>query len=111
MLLLPPPFRNGGLLWQAESGFRFGLADGGLNDAVPTSLPHRETMLQIVDDDVPPGGAKALLAAAFAQGVDAILVDQVGGAQWTSVLDPVLRGRRVGGMTLYRLDRSACRQT
>ncbi len=111
VLVLPPPFRNSALIWQAESGFRFGLADGALNDAVPGDLPHRATMLQLIDDNVPPGGARAVLAAALAQGVDAILVDPVGGAQWTSVLDPVLRGRRVGGMTLYRLDGSPCRQT
>ncbi len=36
VLMLPPPFRNQALLWQAESGYRFGLVDGGLNDAVPT---------------------------------------------------------------------------
>jgi hypothetical protein len=111
VLVLPPPFRNSALLWQAESGFRFGLADGALNDAVPGSLPHRATMLQIVDDNVPAGGARAVLAAALAQGVDAILVAPAGGGQWRSVLDPVLRGRRVGGMTLYRLDGLSCRQT
>jgi hypothetical protein len=111
VLVLPPPFQNSALLWQAESGFRFGLADGALNDAVPGRLPHRDTMLQIVDDNVPPGGAKAVLAAALAQGVDAILVDPVGGRQWTGVLDRVLRGRRIGGMTLYRLDGVPCRGT
>jgi hypothetical protein len=110
VLVLPPPFRNGALLWQAGSGFRFGLADGALNDAVPDGLPHRDTMLQLIDDNVPPGGARAILAAALAQGVDAILVDASGGAQWTKVLDPVLRGHEVGGMTLYRLDGAPCRQ-
>jgi hypothetical protein len=67
-------------------------------------------MLQLIDDNVPPGGAEAILAAARAQGVDAILVDPSGGAQWTKVLDPVLRGHQVGGMTLYRLDGAPCRQ-
>jgi hypothetical protein len=111
VLVLPPPFRNSALLWQAESSFRFGLADGALNDAVPDDLPHRATMLQLIDDNVPPGGARAVLAAALAQGANAILVDAVGGGQWTRVLDPVLRGRRIGGMTLYRLDAVRCRQT
>ena len=105
VLLLPPPFRNAGLLWQAESGYRFRLADGALNDAVPKSLPDRQTMLQLIDDNVPPGGARAIVRAALALDVDAILVDSAGGEQWTRALDPVLRGVRVGGMTLYRLDR------
>ena len=111
VLVLPPPFRNSALLWQAQNGFRFGLADGALNDAVPKNLPHRATMLQVIDDNVPPGGAKELLAAARAQGVDAILVDPLGGEQWTKLLGLVLHGRRVGGMTLYRLDGARCRQT
>jgi hypothetical protein len=110
VLVLPPPFRNGALLWQAESGFRFGLVDGGLNDNVPDGLPHRDTLLQLIDDNVPPGGARAVLSAALALEADAILVDPSGGAQWTTLLDPVLRGRKVGGMTLYRLDGASCRQ-
>jgi hypothetical protein len=68
-------------------------------------------MLQLIDDNVPPGGAKEVLAAALAQGVDAILVAANGGRQWTNALDPVLRARRIGGMTLYRLDGATCRQT
>jgi len=111
VLVLPPPFRNSALLWQAESGFRFGLADGALNDAVPDDLAHRATMLHLIDNDVPPDDARDVIAAALAQGANAILVDPVGGEQWTSVLDPVLRGRQIGGMTLYRLDGVRCRQT
>ena len=81
---------------------------------MPKSLPARATMLQLIDDNVPPGGAAAILRAARALGVNAILVDAPGGEQWTKVLDRALRGVRVGGMTLYRLDRDrpACsRQT
>jgi len=111
VLLLPPPSRNAGLIWQAKSDFRFRLADGGLNDDVPDALPHRATMLSVIDADVPAGGAKELLAAAYAQDVDAILVDSADGRPWTAALDPVLHGRRIGGMSLYRLDGAPCRQT
>jgi hypothetical protein len=112
VLVLPPPFRNAALLWQAESGYRFRLANGALNDAVPKNLPERETMLQVIDDNVPPGGAQAILRAATALHVNAILVDSAGGAQWRRALDPVLRSRTTGGMTIYRLDRErpGCRQ-
>jgi hypothetical protein len=112
VLLLPPPFRNAGLLWQAESGYRFRLADGALNDAVPKGLPDRAAMLQVIDGNVPRGGARAIMALARAQDVNAILVDAAGGEHWRRVLDPVLRGRTLGGMTLYRLDRDrpVCRQ-
>lgn len=55
---------------------------------------------------------RRLLALARAQDVNAVLVDAAGGRQWRRVLDPVLRGRTLGGMTLYRLDRERpnCRQ-
>ena len=83
MLVLPPPFRNQALLWQAESGYRFGLADGALNDAVPKAPPGRAAMLQLIDDNVPPRRrADAAPALARAQDVNAILVDAAGGEQW-----------------------------
>jgi hypothetical protein len=112
VLVLPPPFRNAALLWQAESGYRFRLADGALNDAVPKGLPDRATMLQLIDDNVPAGGARAILRAARAQHVNVILVDPAGGAQWRRAFDPVLRHHTVGGLTIYRLDRErlGCRQ-
>jgi hypothetical protein len=112
VLVLPPPFRNQGLLWQAESGFDFGLADGALDDAVPHGLPNRMVMLQLIDDNVPPRRAKDVISAALAQNAGAILVTEPGAAQWTTLLDPVLRGRRIGGITLYGLTPlpSSCRQ-
>jgi hypothetical protein len=103
VLMLPPPFRNEALLWQAESGFRFALADGGLNDSVPHHLQHRATMLQLIDNNVPPGGPAELLALARAHGVSAILVAPAGDSQWTSVLDSVLAQRTLGGLAVYRL--------
>jgi hypothetical protein len=112
VLVLPPPFQNAALLWQAESGYRFRLADGALNDSVPRSLPGRETMLHVIGDDIPPGGAQALLRLARLNHVDAILVDASAEPTWPRLLDPVLRGRNVGGLRLYRLDRErpGCRQ-
>lgn len=112
VLVLPPPFQNAALLWQAESGFRFRLADGALNDSVPSTLPGRETMLHVIGDDVPPGGAQALLRLARQNHVDALLVDASAEPTWPRLLDPVLRGRDVGGLRLYRLDRErpGCRQ-
>jgi hypothetical protein len=112
VLMLPPPFQNAALLWQAESGFRFRLADGALNDSVPKNLPGREAMLSVIGDDVPAGGARALLRLARLDHVNVILVDAAAEHQWPRLLDPVLHGQNVGGLRLYRLDRArpACRQ-
>jgi hypothetical protein len=103
VLLLPPPFRSQGLLWQAQAGFRFDLADAGLNADAPLSLPERAIMLQLLDNDIPAHGTSAVLALARAQHVTAIVVDARNGDQWTSRLGRALRGTTVGGIVVYRL--------
>jgi hypothetical protein len=112
VLMLPPPFRNQALLWQAESGFRFGLADGGLNDSVPAGAPSRRTTVALLDNNVPTGGVAELIAAARAQKVGAILVFPAADGEWRHLLDGVLPRRTVGGVTLYELTSAsvACRQ-
>lgn len=102
-LVLPPPFRNEALLWQAEDGFRFRIADGGLNYQLPASLPERALGLRLVANKIPAGGAAAVLSFARATGVGAILVDAAGGAQWRALLGPVLPGRQLGGVDVYSL--------
>ena len=102
-LILPPPFRDEGLLWQAEDGFRFGVADAGLNAQLPTDTPDRATALTLLGNNIPRGGAAALVAFARANGVGAILVDHSSGAQWRSLLRGVLPGGEVGGVDLYHL--------
>jgi hypothetical protein len=92
------------LLWQAESGFRFRLADGGLNDNPPHGLIDRAVMLQLIDNNVPPGGARRVIGTARADRTGAILVVNPGAAQWTSLLGAELRGRRLGGVALYPLN-------
>jgi hypothetical protein len=103
VLVVPPPFRNDALLWQEKAGFYFRLADGGLNDDVPRNDPDRKTMLQVLGNNIPLGGARALLAAARKQHVDAIAVYPTSNNEWTSLLDPLLPKRTVGGVTLYRV--------
>jgi hypothetical protein len=101
VLVLPPPFRNEALLWQAESGFRFRLADGGLNDDPPHDLTDRAVMLQLIDNNVPPGGARRVIGTARADEVGAILAVNPGAPQWTALLGRKLPGRRLGGVVLY----------
>jgi len=97
------PVDNDPLLWQAESGFAFNLANVGLSDAVPEKLPQRRTILAHFSNDVPPDGGSALVSAARRAGVAAILVDPRAGAKWLPLLAPQLHGRRVGGLEVYRV--------
>ncbi len=112
VLVLPPPFRNQALLWQAESGFRFRLADGGLNDSIPADDPQRGTTAALIGNDIPSGGVAELLAAARAQKVSAILVFPLADTEWRRALDGVLPRRTVGGVTLYEVTSApaSCRQ-
>ncbi len=102
-LLLPPPVRNEGLLWQAEDRFRFGIANAGLNGQLPTGLPDRPVAQSLADNKTPAGGARAVLRFARDAGVGAILVDLDGGTRWRSLLSPALPGRALGGVELYSL--------
>ena len=101
VLVVPPPFRNAALLWQEQDGFRYGLADGALNGDVPANHPDRATMLQVLDNNVPPGGAKTLLAAARSERVEAIAVYPASDAEWSRLLNGVLPRQVVGGVALY----------
>ena len=110
-LVLAFPVDNDPLLWQAESGFAFRLANVGLTDAVPARLPDRKTILELFSNDVAPGRGAALVAAARARGVRAVLVDASRGTKWISMLAPLEQGRRVGGIAVYSPTRSrVCRQ-
>jgi len=102
-LILPAPFRSEALLWQAEDGFRFDIADAGLNADIPAHLPDRQAGVDIVNNNVPPHGAAGVVAFARASGVGAILVDASSGAMWRALLDRALPGRALGGVDLYAL--------
>ena len=71
-------------------------------------------MLQLIDDNVPPGGARGVLAAALAAATSTRSSStRRGGEQWTTRARPAsCTGSDVGGLTLYRLDRAppVCRQ-
>jgi hypothetical protein len=97
------PVDNQPLLWQAESGFAFRLANVGLSDAVPAGLPQRRTILALFSNDPPVGGGRALVAAARSEGIAAILLDPQAGAKWLPLLAPRLHGRLVGGIEVYRV--------
>ena len=104
VLLLPYPSLNGGMLWQAESRFRFRAADASLSPVVPHGVPHRQTVLAVLSNNVPTGGGAALLALARAQGTTAIVLDAGSPEPWRSLLGSSgLRPRKLGGVYLYDL--------
>jgi hypothetical protein len=112
LLALPYPSLNDAMLWQAEAGFRFRLADAWLSPVVPEGVPLRAVAEALHDDEVPVGGGSAVLKLARAQGADAIMLDRQHAEPWRSLLARTpLRARTVGGLDLYdvRGTLGACR--
>ena len=106
ILLLPYPSLSGGMLWQAEAGFRFRVADVSLSPVVPHGVPHRQTVLAVRSNDAPRGGGAAILALARAQGVTAIVVDAGSPEPWHTLLNSSgLQPRKLSGVYLYDLRR------
>jgi hypothetical protein len=104
VLTLPYASQTGAMLWQAESGFRYRMANASLSPLVPDGVPDKGTALALVDNDTPPGGVAAIVHLARAQGVDVILVTERHG-KWHNLLAAAgLRTKPVGNVNLYRPD-------
>jgi hypothetical protein len=91
-------------LWQAESGFRFRLANGALSPELPEGIPDPEAALEVLYDVVPDGGGAAVVR--LARGLDAtvIMLDAEHLEQWGPVLEEAgLEPVANGGIWLYHL--------
>jgi hypothetical protein len=101
---LPYPTVNSAMLWQAEAGFRFRVADAYLTPVVPHGVPGRAVLETLLDGLVPAGGGRAIVRVARAQGADGILLDREHAQPWRSLLRQTgLHARTVGGIDLYDL--------
>jgi hypothetical protein len=104
VLALPHPSWGNSMLWQAESRFRYRLANGSLSTAIPEGVPDREVALALLGRDVPAGGAADVVRFARDQGASVILVEGDRAEPWRSLLaDAGYRPRDVGGVVLFRL--------
>jgi hypothetical protein len=112
LLALPYPSISGAMLWQAEAGFRFRLADAWLSPLVPDGVPHRAAFEALHDDSVPAGGGRELVALARASHAEAIIVDPSADVPWNQVLAHTGVARlTLGGVDVYDLSGTlaACR--
>jgi hypothetical protein len=104
VLALPYPSWGDSMLWQAEHDFRYRMADGSLSPVIPPGVPDLPTVLQLVSNDPPTGGGRAIVNFARHQHADAILVDGTHSQPWRSLLDAIgLHATDNGGVYLYRL--------
>jgi hypothetical protein len=99
-------------LWQAESGFRFNLANGSLNPVIPAGIPDREAALAVLYGTVPGDSGPRVVRLARNLGATTILLDAERVAEWAPPLeDAGLRPVTVGGVQLYHLrpELASCR--
>jgi hypothetical protein len=110
VLVLPFPRWSGAMLWQAESGFYFRMADGYIS-LVPRGLPDYGYAERLADTNLPGSDWRPLIKLARDQGATMILVAGGHGASWPTLLAPVTTPAEIGGVYLYSLrpnGRSAC---
>jgi hypothetical protein len=111
VLMLPLPRWSNSMLWQAESDFRFRMADGYISPPIPRGLPEPIFFSYLENTNMPGSDWRPFVRIAHEQGATMILTDDNHGATWTDALAPITRPAEVGGVFLYSLapnGRSAC---
>jgi len=103
VLVLPYPSYDDAMLWQAETGFWYRMADGSLSPAIPDGVADRPFASYLLSNDAPPGGRRAVLAFAKAHGVAAIVIENVAADPWIGLFPSLAERGTAGGVFLYRL--------
>jgi hypothetical protein len=104
VLILPQAKHGNGMLWQASSGFRFRMADGYLAPDPPASFMTTPAIARIANRLVT---WPDLVSFARAKNVTTVLVDASASDPWRSILRPLAPPRAVGGVLVYRFDKTA----
>jgi hypothetical protein len=94
--------------WQADTGFRFQLADGYAGNPFPASYTRYPTWNTLLTGDLTPGYASQLRRFVAAKGVTAIVVDETVPGPWTKLFGTLgVRPVSTGGVLVYRLHHSS----
>jgi hypothetical protein len=93
--------------WQADTGFRFQLADGYAGNPFPPSYTRFPTWNTLLTGHMNPNTPAQLRDFVRAKGVTAILVDETVPGPWRMLFASLgVRPVSTGGMLVYRLRRS-----
>jgi hypothetical protein len=104
VLILPQSKHGYGMLWQVAAGFRFRMADGYVAPDVPNNFMTTPAIARIANRQVT---WPDLVPFARAKNVTTVLVDASASDPWRSILRPLAPPRAVGGMLVYRFDKTA----
>ena len=90
-------------LWQAESGYRFRIANGALSPEFPDGVPDEDVARSVLYNNIPEGGGAAVVRLARGLEATVILLD-AGHAWWGPALEEAgLELVESGGVRLYHL--------
>ena len=104
VLIFPQAKHGNADLWQTAAGFRFRLADGYVAPGPPTNFMTTPAVARVANRLV---SWPDLVAFARAKNVTTVLVDAHQSEPWRSILRPLAPPREVGGMLVYRFDKTA----
>jgi hypothetical protein len=102
VLMLPFPSKSDAMLWQAETGFAYRMANGYVGPRAPKGVPDPGLVRSLQGRTVPTD-PQPLLAWARSQGVTTIVVAGEGARAWVHLLSASEHPRRVGGVYLFEL--------
>jgi hypothetical protein len=102
-VFIPDPADMDATLWQAESGYRFRLANGSLSTHIPEGIPDRQAAIEVFYNVIPAGGGAHIVRLARELGATVIMLD-ARHAEWSPALeDAGLRPVRWGDLSFYYL--------
>jgi hypothetical protein len=107
IVVIPYADRGNSMLWQAQTGFAFRLAQGYVSVVPPPEFSRYPILKTLYDAELIPNADGELRAFLRDKGVGAIVVQNGRTGPWADLfgsIDP--RPRSVGGVTLYRVPRS-----
>ncbi len=106
ILPLPGVSNNESLLWQAEAGYRFRIAAGGMVAAVVPSAFGADQN-DFVTDEIPPqlSSSDAPMVQSFieAHDVSTVVVEETMAPFWEPALDRIATPRKLGGVLVYEV--------
>jgi hypothetical protein len=108
-IVLPLPFAQWGssMLWQAETGFSFRMADGYLGALLPAAYGKDLGVPPVSAPVTQPSPARFARFLA-ARHVNTVLLDAANQSYWPQTLAAIgLRPREVGGVLVYRVPQSS----
>jgi hypothetical protein len=104
VLIFPQAKHGNSDLWQTAAGFRFRMADGYLAPDPPANFMTTPAIARIANRLVT---WPDLVSFARAKDVTTVLVDASASGPWRSILQPLAPPRAIGGMLVYRFDKTA----